>query len=221
MEETENPPEQIKDKQLETHARILESLDRHYVSLNNLLDRINRPLKLDDSNLHNLVDGLRGVLFPLINAVKSLDTIKTVAEIKYIGKRLTSIEKDIASMKREGIKKNVQLEFSVDGYELVKKRLNCDKLDEEEEIDDSNKSLRDLLQQLTKRQGEVLILRYGLFGEKKKTLEQTGKQLKITRERIRQIECKALRKCRDPVRKPFVDKITHKELKRDIIGEEN
>lgn len=60
--------------------------------------------------------------------------------------------------------------------------------------------LREVLDTLTVREKEVLELRFGLFDESSHTLEEVGKQFKVTRERIRQIEAKALRKLRHPSR---------------------
>ena len=60
--------------------------------------------------------------------------------------------------------------------------------------------LRDVLNTLTVREKEVLELRFGLFDGSSLTLEEVGKQFKVTRERIRQIEAKALRKLRHPSR---------------------
>ena len=64
--------------------------------------------------------------------------------------------------------------------------------------------LRDQVQNalaaLTDREREVLELRYGLLDGKDHTLEEVGQYFKVTRERIRQIEAKALRKLRHPTR---------------------
>ncbi len=60
--------------------------------------------------------------------------------------------------------------------------------------------LKNLLLTLTKREAEVLELRFGLFDGTSHTLEEVGKKFGVTRERIRQIEAKALRKLRHPSR---------------------
>ena len=60
--------------------------------------------------------------------------------------------------------------------------------------------LRDVLASLTERERKVLELRFGLGDGYARTLEEVGKQFKVTRERIRQIEAKALRKMRHPTR---------------------
>ncbi|HMJ92129.1 MAG TPA: RNA polymerase sigma factor RpoD, partial [Candidatus Acidoferrum sp.] len=60
--------------------------------------------------------------------------------------------------------------------------------------------LQDVLGSLTERERKVLELRFGLGDGYSRTLEEVGKQFKVTRERIRQIEAKALRKMRHPTR---------------------
>lgn len=60
--------------------------------------------------------------------------------------------------------------------------------------------LNEVLQTLTEREQKVLKLRFGLEDGKSRTLEEVGKRFNVTRERIRQIEAKALRKLRNPSR---------------------
>ena len=60
--------------------------------------------------------------------------------------------------------------------------------------------LTEVLKTLTPREARVLSLRYGLEDGNPKTLEEVGKEFNVTRERIRQIEAKALRKLRHPSR---------------------
>ena len=66
-----------------------------------------------------------------------------------------------------------------------------------------------VLKTLTPREAKVLSLRFGLEDGKSRTLEEVGKEFNVTRERIRQIEAKALRKLRHPSRskklKDFLD----------------
>lgn len=69
--------------------------------------------------------------------------------------------------------------------------------------------LEDVLQTLTSREQKVLRLRFGLDDGRERTLEQIGQEFGVTRERVRQIETKALRKLRHPSRsrkfKDFLD----------------
>ena len=57
-----------------------------------------------------------------------------------------------------------------------------------------------VLQTLTPREHRVLQFRFGLEDGRSRTLEEVGKEFNVTRERIRQIEAKALRKLRHPSR---------------------
>ncbi|MDE6233995.1 MAG: RNA polymerase sigma factor RpoD, partial [Lachnospiraceae bacterium] len=57
-----------------------------------------------------------------------------------------------------------------------------------------------LLKDLKDRERQVIVLRFGLEDGHPRTLEEVGKEFNVTRERIRQIEAKALRKLRNPVR---------------------
>ena len=60
--------------------------------------------------------------------------------------------------------------------------------------------LQEVLGTLTEREQKVLTLRFGLDDGRARTLEEVGKVFNVTRERIRQIEAKALRKLRHPSR---------------------
>ena len=63
-----------------------------------------------------------------------------------------------------------------------------------------HEQLMSVIDQLSERERKVLLLRFGLLDGKPRTLEEVGKKFNVTRERIRQIEAKALRKLRHPSR---------------------
>ena len=63
-----------------------------------------------------------------------------------------------------------------------------------------HEQLMNVINQLSDREQKVLKLRFGLVDGKPRTLEEVGKEFNVTRERIRQIEAKALRKLRHPSR---------------------
>jgi RNA polymerase primary sigma factor len=69
--------------------------------------------------------------------------------------------------------------------------------------------IEEALKSLTEREAKVLRMRFGLGDGNEHTLEEVGQQFKVTRERIRQIEAKALRKLKHPTRsrklKSFTD----------------
>jgi RNA polymerase primary sigma factor len=73
---------------------------------------------------------------------------------------------------------------------------------------------RNILNSLTERESKVLRMRFGIDMNTDHTLEEVGKQFDVTRERIRQIEAKALRKLRHPARaetlKSFLDELEEK-----------
>ncbi len=70
--------------------------------------------------------------------------------------------------------------------------------------------INNVLSGLTEREEKVLRLRFGLYDGRTRTLEEVGKEFNVTRERIRQIEAKALRKLKHPTRskrlKDFFDR---------------
>ena len=74
---------------------------------------------------------------------------------------------------------------------------------------EKKEQLSEVLDTLTPREEKVLRLRFGLEDGRSRTLEEVGKEFNVTRERIRQIEAKALRKLRHPSRskklKDFLD----------------
>lgn len=61
-------------------------------------------------------------------------------------------------------------------------------------------ALNKVLETLSPREKKVLMMRFGLEDSKPKTLEEVGREFKVTRERIRQIEAKAIRKLKHPTR---------------------
>lgn len=61
-------------------------------------------------------------------------------------------------------------------------------------------TIGEVLDTLTEREKRVIILRFGLIDGRQRTLEEVGQEFQVTRERIRQIETKALRKLRHPTR---------------------
>jgi len=84
----------------------------------------------------------------------------------------------------------------------------------------ANKILRDridgLLKTLTYREREIIRLRYGLGDGYTYTLEEVGRIFKVTRERVRQIEAKAVRKLQNPVRSKKLEGFVDLELLKQM-----
>lgn len=75
-------------------------------------------------------------------------------------------------------------------------------------LEDNKKMVIAVLDTLSQREKEVMMMRFGIEDDKPHTLEEIGQHLGVTRERIRQIETKALRKLRNPIR----SKMLHEAL---------
>lgn len=183
--------------------------------LNGLVDLLSKPLKVDTRQLESSSAQIRESSNSFKEDIKDLDIKRTFDEIKYIGKRLNDIEVTLSKIKEEGVSKNVQLDFTVDGYQMVKKPLDYRK---DDLIEDPNKNLVELLDTLSEREKKVLIYRIGLFGEEKKTLKQVGEIFGITGEPVRQCYNKAIRKLRHPSKKKMLDKVSNPKLKKEIFG---
>lgn len=80
--------------------------------------------------------------------------------------------------------------------------------------DDISQVVMRILSTLTPREEKILRARFGFDGGKEKTLEEVGKEAKVTRERIRQIEAKAIKKLRHPSRSEILRQV-HDENRRN------
>lgn len=178
-----------------------------------LVEILGQPLVVDDRAISRLMKDFQNSMCEFRKIFSELDVKQTISEIKYIGKRLNSIEKDLAEMKKDGMAKDIRLDFTVDGYQLVKKPIGYEK---ETPIEDPNKSLKDVLDTLTQREIKVLVHVLGLLGETKKTMVQIAKIFGVTPTRVRQIKEKAIRKLRHPKRAELVRKCNNLRLKEAV-----
>ena len=86
------------------------------------------------------------------------------------------------------------------------------------------KTVREVLSTLSPREAKVLCMRFGIDTLTDHTLEEVGRQFDVTRERIRQIEAKAIRKLRQPNRaeklKSFLDSFSKSEnMESEAVGD--
>ena len=150
---------------------------------------------------------------------KELRNESIIGTMQFMAKQIHEMQKSISQIKEKGLKKEIQLDFTLDGYEMVRK--NASILDDipEQEIKKTEDNSLALLSTLSERETAVLVHRFGLFENKEKTLAAVGKILGVSGQQIRNIGVKALRKCRHPTRRNLVENLTHKELKKAILGE--
>jgi len=87
------------------------------------------------------------------------------------------------------------------GKDLIQESVDLEKMVRNKQL---SESIKKVLETLTPREATVLSLRYGLMDGTEKTLEEVGNLLGVTRERIRQIEAKAIRKLRHSQRAKYL-----------------
>lgn len=131
----------------------------------------------------------------------TLGRVATAEEIaKHLGVDIKKIE-EIEKLIKDPVSLNASLNDEDDGTveDLV---ADENVVNPEENLDNQYlaKALAQLLPTLDNREQEVIVARYGLNNTTPKTLDQLGAEYGVTKERIRQIEQKALRKLRNPAR---------------------
>jgi RNA polymerase primary sigma factor len=111
-----------------------------------------------------------------------------VREIMKISQKTTSLETPIGDDDDSYLGDFIPDETQLSPYDATSKRL-------------LKENVNEVLQALSDREARVLKMRFGLEGQRPMTLEEVGKKFGVTRERIRQIEAKALRKLKHPSRR--------------------
>ena len=111
-----------------------------------------------------------------------------VREIFRLAQDTTSLEKPVGDDEDSLLGEFIQDQTQPSPYEAASQEL-------------LKESVQEVLKTLSPREAQVVIMRFGLDGSAPKTLEEVGRFFGVTRERIRQIEAKALRKIRHPSRR--------------------
>ena len=111
-----------------------------------------------------------------------------IREIMKISQKTTSLETPIGDDEDSYLGDFIADDTNESPYELTSKRL-------------LKENLIEVLSALSDREAKVLKMRFGLDGKRPMTLEEVGTEFGVTRERIRQIEAKALRKLKHPSRR--------------------
>ncbi len=115
-------------------------------------------------------------------------TPQRVREIFKIAQETTSLEKPVGDEEDSFLGDFIQDTNQPSPYDSASKQFLKENIEE-------------VFQTLSEREGKVLKMRFGLGGYRSMTLEEVGKEFGVTRERIRQIEAKALRKLKHPSRR--------------------
>ncbi len=118
--------------------------------------------------------------------VMGIDYVKA-HEIERISQDTTSLETPVGKEEDTRLKEFIKDEVTVSPFDSASQEL-------------LKGHIEDVLETLNPREKRVLALRFGLKDGRTRTLEEVGKEFGVTRERIRQIEAKALRKLRHPSR---------------------
>jgi RNA polymerase primary sigma factor len=85
--------------------------------------------------------------------------------------------------------------------------IGLDYCEQEAEEQEAEEIIEGMVDSLTPREARVLRLRFGLDGEDEHTLEEIAEKIGFTRERVRQVEAKALRKMRNPSRSKILQEL--------------
>ena len=125
----------------------------------------------------------------LANALKI--TINKLHEFKTIGQQMSSLDTPVSGDGSHDTDSTIE-DFVEDN--------NAESPEELAIIEMRKEDIRKVLETLTDREAKVLEMRFGLYGRTPMTLEDVGREFDVTRERIRQIESKAIRKLRHPSR---------------------
>lgn len=152
----------------------------HMVETINKMTRVQRQLVQDldrDPTAEEISEAMGGELTP-----------KRIREIQRIALEPVSFETPIGEEDDSHLIDFIEDKDNESPVEYTTKRLLKEELNE-------------ILTELTDREERVLRLRYGLDDNRPRTLEEVGKEFGVTRERIRQIEAKAIKKLKHPTRR--------------------
>lgn len=202
-------------KRLDSIEHQLKFFREAYITLHN---RVMQGIEVKfDRELHG------PAIAKLNNALKEFTDImkgdSLTGTLSFMGRRLYEIEAHLKTMQEEGVKKNIHLDITMDGYEMVKKKPRLPDIVEEEPID-PEEAVIELLESLTDKQKTAIIHRYGLFDNSKKTFAKIGEIMGFSSSRASTHVESAIRKLNRASARHLVESLTHKEFKKAILGDE-
>jgi hypothetical protein len=160
--------------------------------LKTLLKLFSQPMKIDDRQLIKSFQEFNANLSDFREEMKNIEDGNKFGELKYIGNRLKNIEESIANIKEEGLKKEVKLNFTCDGYEMVKKTISYDET--EQKAEGKKEKLDKILDILDEREKNIVIDRLGIGDVPKKTFKEISKKIKLSASRCSMLFHRSMRR---------------------------
>ena len=148
-----------------------------------MVETINKLVRIQ----RQLVQELSREPTPEEVAAKMEIPVEKVQQIQKIAQEPISLEAPVGEEEDSSLGDFISDPTALDPYEYTAQEM-------------LKKELNEVLQGLTDREEKVLRMRFGLLDGRQRTLEEVGREFGVTRERIRQIEAKALRKLKHPSR---------------------
>lgn len=154
--------------------------------LQRLMDALRTPLKVDDKEMKDICSHMDKTIKTFREEIKDYDMIKTLAEIKFIGKRVHEMEEMLKSMCSEGVTHKMSLQMTMDGYEMVKKTVNHQKEDEVVPAIDPYELDKQIISFVNVKYRNIFIHRAGLLGNPPQTFNSIGMIEGISAARVSQ-----------------------------------
>ena len=195
------------------------NLEQHMININvkmqgghiqEFVNIFKKPIMVDDIGFRKTVKEAHELHEKMHNDMKNLDLSTFIGEMKFIAKRMYELEQSVLKIAKDGIDKKIRVDVLVDGY-----KVNEEPVEKKQKLDSN---IDKVLNTLLEREALILSMRFGLKDKKKLTLDKIGKELGVTRETIRRVEAKALRKLRHPTKIHFVESCGDKDLIKAVCG---
>lgn len=152
-------------------VHMVETINKITRATRKLVQKYNR-----DPTAEEISEELGGTLSP-----------SKIRDIQQIALDPLSLEKPVGEEEDSHVGDFIEDKDNISPYEYANRSMETERINE-------------VLGQLTEKEARIIRLRYGLEDGRTHTLEEVGKEFNVTRERIRQIEAKALKKLRHPAR---------------------
>lgn len=193
----------------------INNIFRDKEQLNQFVQIFKEPLKVDVKEFTSLISELRNCIREFSTDIDKINLGNTYAEIKFIGKKISEITESLSKIEEEGIKKQINLELTCEGYEMVKKPKRYDPKEPVEHPDDD---LQKILEGLSLNESNSIVHHFGYCGETNKNMVSIGKQLKIHPDTARNCFDRGIRKIKRNIDKvKLVKNSKYEKLKKYVL----